>query len=71
MTADMLPDAMKKIAEDKGYLLRQDFSAEKSAPFWKNNSTQTFISYKEKHIQIKAGRDQLTLFFANVVEFMI
>ena len=71
VAADMFPDAMKKIVKKKGYLPRQDFSAEKSTPFRKNNSTQTFISYKEKHIQIKAGRNQLTLFFTDVVGFMI
>ena len=35
VAADMFPDVMKKIVKEKGYLPRQNFSAEKSAPFQK------------------------------------
>lgn len=47
--AGKFPDAIKKIFEEKRYLLQQIFNADQSALFWKKSMPlRTFISKESK-----------------------
>ena len=72
--ANDFPDAIKKLIDEKGYLLEQIFNADENAlVLKKKNAIKDFYEEgREAHTKIKSGRDRLTLLFCvNEIRFMI
>ena len=64
-TADKSPDTIKKITEEKGYLLEQVFKIQTEVPYPEGKIPQrTFISNEQKQTSgFKEERDRITLLF--------
>ncbi|CAM4653484.1 unnamed protein product [Lepidochelys kempii] len=62
--AKAYPEQLKKIIEEKGYLLKQVFSADETGLFWKKMPNCTYTSKSERQAPgFKAAKDHVTVLF--------
>ncbi|CAM4601987.1 unnamed protein product [Lepidochelys olivacea] len=71
--AKAYPEQLKKIIEEKGYLLVQVFNADETGLFWKKMPNHTYTSKSERQApSFKAAKDRVTvLFCGNVAGHLI
>ncbi|CAM5075763.1 unnamed protein product [Natator depressus] len=66
--AKAYPEQLKKIIEEKGYLLEQVFNVEETGLFWKKMPNRTYISKSERQAPgFNAAKDRVTVLFCGKV----